>query len=216
MAKRGAKGGVTQDYTVKSIQKQQTIEWLTKIHYLKRVPSLSFAFGLFRGKVLVGVLTIGKPASNSLCIGVCGDILAHSVYELNRICALPGLDKNALSFFVSSCLRKLPNLVLVSYADTSKGHVGYIYQATNWIYTGITKKRRERKANNGRHNRHAFDTSLPLSYRPQKHRYVYFTGSKAFRKKAKQKLKYTPKPYPKGDTRKYDISHTPTRQIELF
>mgnify|MGYP006969545401 FL=1 len=25
---------------------------------------------------------------------------------------------------------------VVSYADDSRGHNGYIYQATNWIYTG--------------------------------------------------------------------------------
>ena len=28
--------------------------------------------------------------------------------------------------------------IVVSYADTSKGHVGYVYQATNFIYTGMS------------------------------------------------------------------------------
>lgn len=35
------------------------------------------------------------------------------------------------------------DLILVSYADSAQGHHGYIYQATNWIYTGISAKRTE-------------------------------------------------------------------------
>ena len=52
-----------------------------------------------------------------------------------------GLEKNVLSFFVSGCLNRLPKpSVVVSYADTSQGHHGFIYQATNWIYTGLSAK----------------------------------------------------------------------------
>ena len=29
---------------------------------------------------------------------------------------------------------------MVSYADSGMNHCGYIYQATNWIYTGATKE----------------------------------------------------------------------------
>ena len=29
-------------------------------------------------------------------------------------------------------------MVIVSYADTSMNHHGYIYQSTNWIYTGLS------------------------------------------------------------------------------
>ena len=49
---------------------------------------------------MVGVLTIGKPASNSLCNGVCGPENAHKVYELNRLITEDNLSKNALSYFV--------------------------------------------------------------------------------------------------------------------
>ena len=50
-----------------------------------------------------------------------------------------GLERNVLSFFVSSCLQMLPKpMVIVSFADTSMCHHGYIYQATNWIYTGLS------------------------------------------------------------------------------
>ena len=53
------------------------------------------------------------------------------------------------SKFVAWCLRELkkenPNLILISYADgsvtnsvTQKNHVGVVYQAGGWIYTGLS------------------------------------------------------------------------------
>ena len=56
---------------------------------------------------IIFVLTIGKPASNSLCNGVCGPENAHKVYELNRLITEDNLSKNALSYFVGGVLRKL-------------------------------------------------------------------------------------------------------------
>ena len=90
---------------------------------------------------MIGICTIGKPPSPSLCIGICGESESQYVYELNRLVVNDGLPKNSLSYFVSRVLQLLPQTILVSYADTSQNHHGYIYQATNWIYTGLTQKR---------------------------------------------------------------------------
>lgn len=88
-------------FIVKSIKTEQTKEWLLYKHYAKRMCSVSYSFGLFDDKNIVGVMTIGKPASNSLCIGVCGKENSIYVYELNRLCVNENLPKNTLSFFVS-------------------------------------------------------------------------------------------------------------------
>ena len=64
--------GIKEKYRVTSIQPYLTHEWLLKKHYAKRLPSISYAFGLYDELILVGVLTIGKPASPFLCDGVCG------------------------------------------------------------------------------------------------------------------------------------------------
>ena len=57
-------------YKVSSIDKFQTYDWLLNKHYAKRIPSISFAFGLYNEEnIIQGVITFGKPASNSLCIG---------------------------------------------------------------------------------------------------------------------------------------------------
>jgi hypothetical protein len=202
-------------YKVKSIAKHLCKEWLLHKHYAKRIPSISYAFGLF-DEDLKGIMTIGKPASNSLCVGVCGENNSKYVYELNRLCVNDGLPKNVLSFFVSQCLKKLDNLILVSYADTSMNHNGYIYQATNWIYTGKTKERTDIGSEDNSHSRHYnknLDYSKNRKFRSSKHRYIYFTGNK---KKWLQQLNYKKQPYPKGQNKRYDSSYKPTIQKELF
>ena len=205
---------IKEKYVVKSIAKHLCKEWLLHKHYAKRIPSISYSFGLF-DKNLVGVMTIGKPASNSLCVGVCGKHNSEYVYELNRLCVNEGLEKNVLSYFVGSCLNKLDSLILVSYADTKMNHNGYIYQATNWLYTGKTKERTDIGLGNS-HSRHydkKLDYSTNRKFRSSKHRYIYFTGNK---KKWLQELNYNIEPYPKGQNKRYDSSYKPTIQTELF
>ena len=112
-----------------------------KLHYAKRMPSISHAFGLYDNKELTGVVTYGSPASPSLCIGVCGPECKDMVIELNRLCLLNN-KKNEASYLVSNSLKLLPRpMIVVSYADTSMKHTGYVYQACNFIYTGKTAAR---------------------------------------------------------------------------
>ncbi len=199
---------------VKSVDRAEYAEWILKKHYAKRMPSISYAYGLFDPD-LVGVCTFGSPPSPPLCIGVCGEEYRDLVLELNRLVA----ETDKLSWFVARCLKMLPESIVVSYADTSMGHHGYIYQATNWIYTGKSQERTDIGSEDGSHSRH-YDKSLNYSenrvFRSSKHRYVYFTGSRGFKKKMRKKLKYPVLPYPKGDNKRYDASYEPDIQLRLF
>ena len=78
-------------YIVKSIDSYLCKDWLLNKHYAKRLCSISYSFGLFNNDILIGILTIGKPASNQLCIGVCGIENSKYVYELNRLCINDGI-----------------------------------------------------------------------------------------------------------------------------
>ena len=49
---------------VKKISYDQTKEMILNNHYAHRMPSISWAFGLFDDNKLKGVVTYGKPASN--------------------------------------------------------------------------------------------------------------------------------------------------------
>lgn len=172
-------------------------------HYAQRKPSISYLFGLYNDNVLVGVCSFGKPASNSLCVGVCGKEHSSRVYELNRLYIEPNQPKNTASWFISKCLKELKKdrLIIVSYSDTGMNHHGYIYQATNFLYTGSTKERTDKYTEGNKHSRHYNEDNKHLrKVRTSKHRYVYFTD-----KKDVEFLNYDILEYPKGDNKKYRI-----------
>ena len=191
-----------------SISYKQAVDFLLPRHYSGRKPSITFSFGYFENNELKAVCTFGKPASNSLCIGVCGKEYSEKVFELNRLC-VDGEIEIQLSKFVAWCLNELKakDLILVSYADTQMNHNGYIYQATNWIYTGMTKARTDKYVEGGKHSRHYDNENQNglRKYRSAKHRYVYFATSKNKRKEYMKKLNYQIEPYPKGENKKYEL-----------
>ena len=56
----------------KTISYKEAIGFLLPRHYSGRKPSITFSFGYLENNELKAVCTFGKPASNSLCVGVCG------------------------------------------------------------------------------------------------------------------------------------------------
>lgn len=196
-------------YTVKAISYEDTKPFLLKKHYAHRMPSISFAYGLFKEDTnkLVGVCTYGTPASRSLVIGIAGEEYSSNVIELNRLYLDDEVSQtvsNTTSWFVSKTLKDMKqyNKIIVSYADEGMNHVGYIYQATNFMYTGKTKPRTDRYTGRGKHSRH-YDKKAKQIYRvfrSAKYRYVYLAGTtKRDIKNFKKALKYPVlTPYPKG------------------
>ena len=179
---------------------------LTK-HYAQRRPQVSQVWGLFCGSDMVGAMTIGKPASPPLCVGLAGASYSSQVFELNRLVVLDGLPENALSFFVGAVMRSLrdSDIILVSFADEGAGHYGYIYQATNWWYTGRSKARTDKYMPGGKHPRHYTNEFSHLRrLRTPKHRYV-FVPNRSLRKRVKKDMLYPILPYPKGDNTRYTL-----------
>jgi len=204
-------------WNVVSIPSKQVYPWILHKHYAKRIPNIVYSYGLFIGSILQGIITYGIPASPSLTMGLCGEQYKDIVLELNRLCLDEGHDRNMASYFVAQTLRMLPKpSIVVSYADTSMDHVGYIYQATNFLYTGLSAKRTEwREIGLNTHSRtvvgnhsHEERVGNPDRFaqvdRPQKHRYVYFVGTRRDKKKLHNALNYAELPYPKGTTSRYD------------
>lgn len=185
----------------------QAWEFLKPRHYAGRKPSISRAFGWEIEGELVAVCTFGKPASPSLCDGICGKEHSASVYELNRLCRIDEL-KEPLSQFVAACLRRLrtEDWIIVSYSDTGMNHNGYIYQACNFIYTGQTKQRTDKWTPSGKHSRH-YKNDEQGEYRKvrtAKNRYVWFaTFSKKKKAEWKACMNYPVLPYPKEENKNY-------------
>ena len=142
----------------------------------------------------------------------------HLVYELNRLCTNDNLDKNVNSFFISQSFKLLPKpIIIVSYADKSFGHNGYVYQATNFIFTGESHTQLDWKIKGKEHlhsrtlmDEFSFEKDriekLKKKYgdklyqvkREPKYRYVYVIASKKQKKKIMNYKKFDSLKYPKG------------------
>ena len=203
---------------VLQVSRNQCADLVLNVHYAKRWPSISYAFGLYVDNKLEGIVTYGTPPSSTLRRGIAGDDYIKDVLELNRLC-LRNNKKNQASYLVGNSLKKLPkNKIIVSYADTSQNHLGVVYQATNFIYCGLSAKRTDWKVkglehlhgqtiadkfrgvkNRAKAIREYYGDDFYLEPRPRKHRYLYLHGSKTYKKNVIKNLKYNIKPYPKQD-----------------
>ena len=209
-------GHAVKGYEVREVNRSDCEEYILKIHYAKRWPSISYAFGLYLDGFLCGIVTYGTPPSSTLKKGIAGEGYKSDILELNRLCLRNNI-KNEASTLVGRSLRALPkSKIIVSFADIDQGHSGYVYQATNFIYCGLSAKRTDWKVK-GRENLHGqtiadefrgvknraqamrdkYGDDFYLAPRSRKHRYIFIVGSKSYKKKVIKDLKYLILPYPK-------------------
>lgn len=200
-------------------------DWLLNKHYLKRMPTIAVAFGLVIDGKVEGICTFSSAVARF--------DLSQTPYELSRLVLNEKFERNTLSWFLSRCLKMFPkSAIIVSYADENWGHHGYIYQATNWIYTGLSSSERRIFVNGVEvHRRTLYQrygtSSIPklkemgydITFDEQvgKHRYFYVTGNKRERSNLRKELesKYDTLPYPKGQNSRYDASYEPEHYTKV-
>ncbi len=186
------------------------------IHYAKRWPSISYAFGLFNDDELIGICTYGTPPSSTLRRGIAGDKNINIVLELNRLC-LKYNRKNEASRLIGASLKMLPKpSIVVSFADTEQRHKGVVYQACNFTYHGLSAKRTDWRVKGLEHlhgqtiadefrgvenrvaaMREKYGDDFYLQARPRKHRYIFINGSKSQKKNLYTDIRYQQESYPK-------------------
>jgi hypothetical protein len=200
-------------FFIEQINYKTAMELVVENHYLHRKCPCSFAFGLFckQSKSIVGVIIYGTPSSAPLRSGVCGLDEKDNVIELTRLWVKDGTPKNTESFLIGNTINKVNKEIIVSYAEIKQGHIGIVYQATNWIYTGLSAKRTNWAIEgNNKHCqtiadkytadeiRERYGDKFSLVDRPRKHRYIYFNCNPKRKKELLGKLRYTVFPYPKS------------------
>lgn len=173
---------------VQRVSSQQAISVVVKHHYLHRKAPISFAFGLYKGPKLMGVVTFGTPPSRHLQKSACPSD-PSLVLELNRLWVDDALPRNTESWFVSRALKMLPPRIIVSYADPKFGHCGYVYRALNFNYAGWTDMERKTPrfdyipVDPSKHTREAFRSGVAYKVRRiPKVRYWIATGNRAERR----------------------------------
>jgi hypothetical protein len=205
---------IKENYTIKEIPYKEAMEIVIENHYLHRKCPCSKAYGLIEEKTnrIVGVVTYGVSCSSTLLKGICGEGEKQNVYELNRLWISDDVPKNGESFLIANTLKMLDKEIIVSFADSSQNHVGYVYQATNFIYCGLSAKFKDPKVKGLENQHHAtYAHGLTMKQvkekygeenvyyvdRPRKHRYVIFNCNKKRKKELLNKLRYKIEPYPK-------------------
>lgn len=205
-------------YEVKQITRAECEPYVIGIHYAHRWPSITWAFGLFEDGQLCGIVAYGTPPSPTLRQNLAGINNERFVIELNRLC-LRNNKKNEASILVGRSIKLLPpNKVIVSYADNGQNHVGCVYQATNFLYLGLSHEAqiykikgrpdlhnitildefRGKGVNRAAALRAKYGDDLYTVANTRKHRYVYLHGNKKFKKRILKDLRYHIRQYPKG------------------
>lgn len=112
-------------------------------HYSKAAPSnIVVGYNVYNGiGEWCGVVLFGGGANRNM--GAPYGLVLGQVLELTRV-ALNGKQEQT-SKAVAMALKQLhidrPMCrLVVSYADCDQSHLGTIYQATNWVYTGLFDK----------------------------------------------------------------------------
>lgn len=119
-------------------------EFVLSKHYLKRLPSSKISYGLFDNEEMVGVAIYGLPSAPLT------KKFNNEIIELVRLFTLDTHKHIPLSMFLTKTLKMLKQDVpqykmVISFAQLNANHTGAIYQATSWIYTGLTKSQNDYK-----------------------------------------------------------------------
>ena len=201
-------------YTIKPITYQEAMDIVVANHYLHRRAPCSKAYGLIdKDNNIKGVVVYGVPPSSTLLKGVCGEEEKHNVYELTRLWIDDSVAKNGESYLIGNTIKLLDKEIIVSFSEIKQGHRGVVYQASNFIYCGLSSKFKDPKVKGLEHQHHATYAhgltnkqveekfgieNVYYVDRPRKHRYIYFNATSKKRKNELiSKLRYKVQPYPK-------------------
>lgn len=175
-------------------------------HYSRSIPvSKLVKIGAWEDGKFIGVVVFSRGANKSL--GKPYGLAMTEYCELVRIALTTHTSSvsRIVAIAVQMLTKKFPGLRLViSFADPAAGHHGGIYQAGNWIYSGLCPATFEFRLNGQRLNKRAYtgvmfgDRRLPVPVGAErvkvdgKHRYLLPLD-------AAMRAQITPlaKPYPK-------------------
>jgi len=175
--------------------------------------------GAWESGKFIGVVLFGRGANKGL--GAPFGLEQDQVCELVRIALTT--HKSSVSRIMSIAFRFMKRenskmRLVVSFADTEQGHHGGIYQATNWVYNGLTASADEYLYNGKRWHGRAFrkshgshlnylDKGLKIVRGAQKHRYLM-----PLDKEMAEQIKPLAKPYPKREKQAMASSPEAQRQ----
>ncbi len=129
-------------FLIMKISRELGKPFVEKYHYTQTIGKTSLITGLFEDDELVGVITFGQVSGRLLAQSIFVGGNQYNTFELLRMCVKDECKYPRTSFISKSIsiLRQLfPQIkCIVSFADSTQGHIGIVYQAMSFIYTGKT------------------------------------------------------------------------------
>lgn len=191
-----------EDYYVESCTVDEAKELITEYHYLGHKGfRQSEGYGLYDSNTneLIGVAVYHGISAPETVVGAfgLGRKEQEGMWELGRLVLKSEYNGgNYGSFLIGKSLRQLkkdrPVRAIISYA-TSNMHVGYVYQATNWTYCGLTDKKKDFWVGGKIQERGKTKGKDGVWVgRPQRHRYILVDDKEL-------DLKWEKQPYPKAN-----------------
>ena len=123
------------------ISREDAKKIIVRNHYSHSIPGgTKMSFGTVLNGRLLGVMTfgVGPFYGYKLVNGATPD----DVVTLTRLWLSDELPKNCESKMLGIALRSLKRdtslKFVIAYSDPAVGHLGIIYQSTNWLYTGFS------------------------------------------------------------------------------
>lgn len=203
-------------YTVRRIAGNTGKAFIVEHHYSRGCHNGPMCWGLFDGDDLIGVCAFATPCSENVRASVFGREHKHRVTELHRLAVIDGTPRNTESWFIARSLRGLkqerPHIwSVLSFADSTQGHYGTIYQASNFLYCGSTGVATFYRDQNGR-LRHPRQNGINISLddarlrgwtpekRDGKFRYLaLLPDNRSHDRRLRAMVRLVSLPYPKGD-----------------
>lgn len=208
---------------IKKINNSYAKDFMCKHHYTRSCAKCSIAYGVFYDDMLECVIVFGQPSGKYLAKSIWEGGNEQECLELLRLFSFDRCPKNIESWAISNSIKQLkkdmPEVkVLVSYADGSAGHIGYIYQASSWDYIGKGSSECKIFIDGIRqHRRNLYDvygTSSLIALKERlgerivvekeriaKNKYIKIIKNKS---QINKLLKVKKLPYPKGDIKYYN------------
>jgi len=186
-------GRIVRDLQVTPISKVDAKNLLVSNHYLHSFPGgTKLSFGIFYQAMLMGAIALG--VGPFLGYGLVDRATPEDCITLTRLWLEDNLPRNSESHVIGILLRSLQKETslkfVLAYSDPAAGHLGVIYQATNWLYTGLSSATplydigdgilhhsRSLAHGLGTHSiRYLVSQGINVKTVPQmpKHRYIYF------------------------------------------
>lgn len=203
------------DTVVGLVATREVEEFCRRYHYTGSGTGAVYPwhYGLWHANTLLGVVAYNLPPPGPRRF-VFGPEHESHVWHMGRLALADVAPRNSESRLIGGSFKLIQAehsrvWAVLTYADTAAGHIGYVYQATNAIYTGtggdvasyVDRQGRCRTRHNYRGTvtaAQAIAQGLTRVEGTLKHRYVYILGNRTERRHRRGLLKLPVLPYPKA------------------